>query len=993
MGTRGVALVDARFTILGQTGIRVGGSVGAQWGPLKLRGMLAVLLTRPGQPVPAAELVDWVWGDEDELPHNPVQTLYSYSSRIRRALESMQDRVELSVANGAYRLDVERNAVDYFQFRGLVDRARDLARRGDHQQALDAIRGAFVIWRNQRPLEDLRSDRADAWRAQAEQNVRMPAYDLLCTEYLVLGEYSRVLEELDDLAPDYLAHPALLKRRLEALYLLSRTEEATQLYLSVYQAFKAAFNDAAARDLLEFHDRLKADGVARTEPLTGTAGVLVPQQLPLDVPTFVGHEHNLAALDVMAAQPGIVVVDGVGGVGKTAFVVRWAHTRRSRFPDGVLFVDLQGFSDGAIVDASSVVDRFLQGFGIPPDRIANPEHRLAKLQSVVSGRTLLVVLDNARNTAQIQSLLPLFSSGLVIVTSRSRLSGLAARLAPQRISIAPLDTDEAGRLLADRIGDRGRDSADLVDLTQVCGGLPIVLKVLANHIATRPAVQLSAFVAHFRERGVLDIGASHGPRAVFTQSLRALDPDAHLLFRTIGAHPGPGITVSAAAAMAALPARRVHEALDALTEAHLLEQAGDLDRFKLHDLLREFSASLLEDSDERMAIERRMLDYYLRTAERADRKVFSTSVPVPTSDSAEDIDALEFEDVAAAHTWGTVEVQNLVALVRFAVDAGYFEHAVQIPQLVGEIWLRQGLTGDVLNLLHAGLAAAQQLGEPAEVDAAALMLQLGFTYLQRQEYGRAEHHVHQAHLGFARAGGDQTDGIAVCLHTGARILVATGSTLMGIDSHERALAMVRQLGEHGRGIEKFFLLRAGEAYKHAFDYERAADYYHQALELARAQEDESSEATVLLLLGALRFAQERTSEARGFAEAALWKHVRLRAVGMVGEVCALLSEIELDDGELFKAKQYARQAFRFCGRAGASLSEARALSVLGGILGRADQREGAIEALERAQAIFADLDPGRAAQIAVELSELQIERDLPRSRSGSPVIDRGPEVR
>ncbi|KOV84025.1 NB-ARC domain-containing protein [Nocardia sp. NRRL S-836] len=955
--------------------------------------MLAVLLTRPGQPIPALELAEWVWGDDDELPNNPVQTLYSYSSRIRRAFESMQIRVELPVVNGAFRVDVDRNAVDYFQYRDQVDRARALARRGDHQQALDAIRGAFTIWRHQRPLDELRSDRADAWRAQAERNVRIPAYDLLCTEYLVLGEYPRVLTELDELAPDYLAHPVLLKRRLEALYLLSRTEEATGLYLSAYQSFKAAVNDAAARDLLEFHEHLKAHGVARTEPQTGAAGVLVPQQLPLDVPTFVGHGDNLAALDAMAARPGIVVVDGVGGVGKTAFVVHWAHTRRSRFPDGVLFVDLHGFSDGAVVDASSVVDRFLQGFGIPPDRIANPEHRLAKLQSAVSGRSLLVVLDNARNTAQVHSLLPLFSSCLVVLTSRSRLSGLAARLTPHRISIEPLDTDEAGRLLVDRIGARGSDSAALADLAQVCGGLPIALKVLANHIATRPSVQLSAFVSHFRERGVLDIGVSHGPRAVFTQSLRALDPDARLLFRAIGAHPGSGITVRAAAAMAALPARRVHEALDALAEARLLDQAGELDRFKLHDLLREFSASLLEDAEERMAIERRMLDYYLRTAERADQKMFSTGFRVPTSDSAEDVDALEFTDVAAAHHWGTVEAQNLVALVRFALEAGYLEHAVQIPQLVGEIWLRQGLTGDVLNLLHAGIAAAEQLGEPAEEDAAALRLQLGFTHLQRQEYRQAEYHVHQAHLGFVRAAGDQTVGIAVCLHTGARILVATGSILMGIDSHERALAMVRQLGERGRGIEKFFLLRAGEAYKHAFEYERAADYYCQALELARTQEDEATEATVLLLLGALRFAQERTAEARGFAEAALWKHARLHAVGMVGEVCALLSEIELDDGELFKAKQYARQAYRFCGRVGASLSEARALSVLGGILGRADRREGAIEALERAQAIFADLDPHRATLLAADLDELQSERDIPSSRTGSPVIDRRPEVR
>lgn len=947
--------------------------------------MLAVLLTRPGASVPAAELIDWVWSDERELPKNPNQALHLYSSRIRGALESLPDRVELTVNNGAYRLEVDRNDVDYFQFRDHVDRARELARGGDHQQALGVIRAAVTIWRHQVPLEDLKSDRATTWRRNARLNQQIPAYDLLCKEFLVLGDYNAVLEALDDLEPDYLLHPALLKRRLDALHRLMRTEEATQLYLSMHKAFRAELDNVAADDLRKFHDKLQEH--AHREPVTSTAVVPVPQQLPLDVPLFVGHEDKLAAMDVLAAQPGVLVIDGVGGVGKTAFTVHWAHTRRSAFPSGVLFVDLQGFSDGATVDASSVVDRFLQGLGVPPDRIANPDHRLAKLQSLLSGRRLLVVLDNVRDTEQIDRLLPLFSSCVVVVTSRTRLSGLAARHAPQRISIDPLGTGEACRLLLDRIGERGVTD-ELAQLTQVCGGLPIALKVLANHIATRPGVRLGAFVDHFRERGVLDIGTMHGPRAVFMQSLRALDPDARLLFRTIGAHPGPDISVDAAAAMVALPVRRVHEALDALTEAHLLEQASELDRFKLHDLLREFSSGLLDHHEERLGIERRMLDFYLRTAENADVRVFSEMVRVPTSDSEEEVGALEFHDSASAQRWCTVEVRNIVALVRFAIESGHFEHAMQIPQLVGEIWLRQGLTAEVLRLLHAGLTAAKSLGEPAEAAAADLMQQIAHTYLQRQEYGRAEHYVHSAHVGYLKAGGDQKSGIATCLHTGARILVDTGNIPMGIDSHLRALALVREIEEDSRGMEMGFLFRTGEAYQKAFEYERASSYYHQALTLARMQGDEVSEATILQLLGSLSFACERTGEARGFAEDSLRKYARHHVVGGVGEVCALLSQIEVEAGDLLNAKQYARKAIQFCGRVGASLSEATALCVLGRILGMSDQRDGAVEALERAQVILLDVDAHRAEQVAAELLRLQAEIDLPTPRIDSLVVDR-----
>jgi tetratricopeptide (TPR) repeat protein len=301
------------------------------------------------------------------------------------------------------------------------------------------------------------------------------------------------------------------------------------------------------------------------------------------------------------------------------------------------------------------------------------------------------------------------------------------------------------------------------------------------------------------------------------------------------------------------------------------------------------------------------------------------------------------------------------------------------------------MTAEMLASLHLGLAAAKVLGEPAIATAADLMQQIGHTHLLRQEYRNAEHYVHSAHIAYLQAGGDQKSGIASCLHTGARILVATGNTQMGIDSHERALSLVREIGE--AGLEIFFLFRAGEAYQKAFEYARAGSYYHQALVLSRAQGDEWAEATILQLLGSLSFSRERVDEARTFAEDALWKYAGQLAVGGVGEVCALLCEIEAEAGDLWKAKQYARQAIRFCGRAGASLSEATALCVLARILERDGRRDGAIEALERARSLLFEQDADRAGQVASELDRLRVEIDLPVARSDSPVVDRKPELR
>ncbi|TWP54358.1 hypothetical protein FKR81_02080 [Lentzea tibetensis] len=946
--------------------------------------MLAALLVRPGLAATSAELVDWVWGADDDLPKNPKGALHLYSSRLRQVLENLPDQVELIVANGTYRLDVDRKTIDYFQFKARLERARDLARRGDHQQALDSVRNAFAVWRHQRPLDDLRSDLAEAWRRRAVVNVQVPALDLLCGEYLVLGECDAVLAELDDFAFDLFAHPALLKRRLEALHRLSRTGEATELFLQAHKAFRSDFDDVCARDLREFHERLSEHGVAPVQPPAAPVGVLMPRQLPPDVRSFVGHDAAFAALDEVAVRPCVALIDGTGGVGKTAFVVHWAHTRTERFPGGVLFADMQGFSNGSIVDAGIVVDGFLQALGVPPDRIANLEHRAARLQSLLSGRDVLAVLDNVRNTNHVQSLLPLLSSCVVLVTSRSHLSGLAARLAVHRVPIRPLESNDARRLLLESIGDGRRDRRELTELANVCDGLPLVLKVLANHIAARPAVLLSAFLRQFEDRSLLDLGAlgdagPYGPKAVFTQSLRALNPEVGFVFRMIGLHPGPDVTVSVAAALTALPLRRVEAALDALVEANLLQQSGALDRFRFHDLLREFAVALNEDPAERAAVERRMVDFYLRTAENADVRVFSTLVRVPTPDGAEKVGALRFSDEESAQRWCVSERHNVLAVVRFAAEAGYGKHAAQIPQLVGQTLVRRGRLDDALTLLHAGLAAQDEDEIPV------LQHSIGFTYLQRQQYGLAEHFVHAAHIGFARRGYEK--GIAGCLHTGARILVETGNLALGIDSHERALAAVRRIDEPG--LETAFLFRAGEAYQRSMDYARAASYYGQALALAREQQDADAEAKVLYLFGSLSFVRERTAEARDYVTAALAKQAQLYSIGDAGRSCVLLAEIELDAKRFREAKWTARTALRLCVRTGDLLGEATALHVLGRVLRLRPPLDGAIEAFERARAIFVDLlNRERAARISVELEELQVDPGMPGTRCGSPVIER-----
>ncbi len=977
----GVALMDIRFAILGQTALRVGGRLGVQWGPPKLRALLAALLVRPGALVSADELADWIWA-EGEHPDNPPQALYLYVSRIRRTLKEFGDDIDIFVDNRNFRLAADPLTIDYFQFQDQIRLGRAHARRGDSQRALDTIGAAFRLWR-QRPLTDAQGDAAELWRQQMRRNVLLPAFDSMFRLQLALGEADAVLAKLDELAVDYRSHLTLFKRRLEALHAQSRWDEATEEFLAVHRQLSADFDDIGARDLRTFHERLKEHGpVQVAAPSTGTAVVPVPNQLPPPVPVLVGHDALLAKLDAVTDRPGLVVVDGAGGLGKTALVVYWAHTALDRFPDGVLYLDLHGFSDGPVIEPAAAVDRFLEAFGVSADRIANPQQRAAKLQSLLNGRRVLVVLDNARETSHVQPLLPLLSPAVVIVTSRSRLSGLAVRQVPYCFPIVPLDVEQSTRLLSAHIGFRAETSPEAVaHMARLCQGWPITLKILAQYIAARPNVPLSSFAEQLgRDIRLLDIGtvgdgADHGLRAVFAQSVRALDQDTHRLFRTLGTHPGPDFGVGVAAALSDMSTRRTRLALDALVEANLLVQADTLGRYTFHDVVREYAAELVASPAERQAAETSALNFYTYTAENADRIVFPTQARVHTLSTDNRKNALEFTDAESARKWCVEERHNLTAIIRSSAGA---PQAAQLPHLAGQILLLQGHTEEVLTILRSGLSAA---GTDIQEQANTLH-NIALIHLIRQDFAAAEHHVHLAHLKFAEIG-DET-GIAGCLHTNARIRVETGDIPMGIDSHERALRTVRRAGE--KGMEAVFLYRAGEAYQRATEFERAAAYYRESLTLARALADSTIQGRVLTMLGSLSFAREQTAEARRYLSAGLVLLEHAYDIGFAGTNCGLLAQVELESGRLFEATQYGRQALRLCRRVFDPRGEADALHTLGRIFRKTARREAAIEAWEQAEAIYIDLDPERARQTARSLSELTtLTVELPSVRQTSPI--------
>ncbi|WP_170232307.1 ATP-binding protein [Saccharothrix saharensis] len=978
--------MEIRFAILGPTAVLVDGRLNEEWGALKLRALLGALLARPGSSLPSTELVDWIWGAGDELPNDPTQALYLYASRIRRFLKKSGTDVDIFVDNRNFRLDVDPLSIDYFQFREQLHRARVEARRGEHHRALDLITDAFRMWRQQ-PLADAAGDSADAWRRRVTKNVLLPAYDTLFAQQLAVGEADAVITRLDELDVDHRSHLALVKRRLQALYALSRHDEATEEFLAVHKALRVDFDDIGARDLREFHD-----GLQENKPTAAPRVVAArrPNQLPPPLLKLVGHENLLAWLDSVTTTPCLVVVDGPGGVGKTARVVHWAHSRLDRFPDGVLFADLHGFSDSPTVDAAAVVDQFLEALGGVPDRVPDRGRRAARLQAQLNGRQVLVVLDNAGHTDQVRPLLPLLSSSVVIVTSRSHLSGLAVRHAPHRFTVKPLDTDQSVRLLSEHIGPRATTQPrELRDLTDRCGGLPLGLATLANYIAIRPLTSLTDFVDQLNELTLLDLGAigdgaNHGLRAVFGQSVRALAPEAQRLFRLLGAHPGPDFGVGVAAALLDAEPRHARLVLDALVEAHLLEQQGPLGRFKFHDLVKEYAVGLMMSADEHHDAESRVLSYYFRSAENADKAVFPTQARVRTDPAFATHHVAEFTDEVSARLWCLTEMANLMAVIHSFSTRGHGEMRVQLAQLVnlaGQPLLRHGAFPEVLALLQAGYAAVAHEESSIEPQADALQA-IATLHLLRRNFAEAEHYAHLAHIKYRLI--EDEVGIAACLHTTARIMVETGNTLMGIDSHERALRVVRRTGE--TGLEITFLYRAAEAYQKAAEYGKAAAYYREALSLARDLGDTTAEGRVLTLLGSLSFDKEQTAEARDFLYEGLRLLERAHDLGTAAMACHGLARVELEFGRVREAVEYGRQALRLSRRAFDPKVEGDSLETLAEALQRRGHRDAAIEAYEQARDIFDDLDPDRARETRRLLNILVTRTvDLPSVRTDTDV--------
>ncbi len=683
----------------------------------------------------------------------------------------------------------------------------------------------------------------------------------------------------------------------------------------------------------------------------GHARAVVPRQLPGPARLFVGRDAELAALTGLLDSAGgtsavvISAIGGTAGVGKTALAVRWAHQVADRFPDGQLYVNLRGYDPGQPLPAADALAGFLRDLGVPGQDVpAEASERAARYRSLLAGRRVLIVLDNAAETEQVRPLLPGSPGCVTVATSRDALAGLVARDGALRLDLDALPLEEAVGLLRALIGARvDADPDAAAALAARCARLPLALRVAAELAAARPTASLAELAGELageQRLDLLDAGGDPrtGIRAVFSWSYQHLDPGAARLFRLLGLHPGPDLDVQAAAALAASTVRHARRGLDVLARAHLIDAAGP-GRHGMHDLLRAYARDLAAAHDgegEQRAALTRLFDYYLQASAAAMDILFPAeadrrpSVPRPADRAVPD-----FDHLAGARAWLDTERANLAATAVHTAAHGWPGHATRLAATLFRYLDAGGHFAQAVIIHgHARSAAAQIADRAAEADA---LTSLGLVDLHQGRYPQATGHLRQA-LALSRETGDRNRQASALQDLGLADF-QQGRWQQATSQLEQARDLFRETGDRigeARVLGNLAIIEFQQG-----RHDQAAAHLRQALVVCREAGHLAGEAYILANLGGGELQQGRYDQAAGYLRQAL--PLFRETANRIGEahVLANFGIVDLRQGRYDQATGFLRQALALFRETGDRAGEAEALNGLGEVLLATGQPRGA----------------------------------------------------
>ncbi|WP_327682195.1 AfsR/SARP family transcriptional regulator [Kitasatospora sp. NBC_00458] len=1031
----------------------------AELGPPRQRAVLAVLLLNSGRPVRTERIVDVVWGAE--APERSVNLVQKYVSGLRRALAGL---ATLAWTDAGYVL-APAGTVDVQRFEELVAAGRSSRTAGDAAGGAEAFTEAVALWRG--PLaQGVDGPGIEPLRLRLTE-ARLGALEDLFDLELELGRLAGRIPELRRLVAE---HP--LRERFHAQLVLALAQSGRQAEaLEVYERVRRSLVEEHGLDpgphLRAAQERVlrlaaaPAPGPHGAGYPAGTAGpaepgrrrdtghppapehgpaaarrtgpdqeprrqarrpapdIPRPAQLPPGPRGFIGRQHHIERLaELLCPADGtlpLVCLEGTAGVGKTALALHAAHRAAPLFPDGQLFADLRGHGRAAPAEPAELLGGFLRALGVPAEHVPQGvNERIGLYRSLLAGRGVLVVLDNARDADQVRPLLPGGGGSAVLVTSRRRLVSLTAREGAHRLVVPVLPPDESRRLVDVLLCPGQGDNAAAVDeIVRLCAGLPLALRIVAANAAYRSDVPLTRIAQELAVDRVAAISSPDEAQTALAGSIGLsydlLHPAARTVFCLLGLVPGPDFTRDAAAALAGSESAAAERQLRELEVANMLERA-DADRYRFpHELLQLFAHDRAHRElavSERTAALGRLLGWYLATATdasaggRAQRR---------TVDPAGVVTPDPHRGPRERHTDLHAEFANLTAVVRHTAEYGPLPIAWQLADALRAFCKQHALFAEWCRLAEAGLAAAREAGD-RRAEAAMLLnlsdakhnsglitageeyarhaLALGrelrrpeveasaLDQLGRAAWLRGTLHEARAHLtaavGLHTRTGDPL-GLAVSLAALGRTEFDSGDPAEAYRHYTRCLRLARTTGT--AAMETMTLVELGLVHAALGRPGNAAQSLRAALSLGRTGYHRRAEALALTGLSLLHAEAGRTEEARAAAREGLraaeshgdrWTEAEcLNATGAAA--------LTADDPATAAARHGA--ALTLAGRLGYRRAELHALVGLAEAALRLGNDERAADYAGRAYASAAALGYRPLANTA-----LRIQRRLPPAR-------------
>lgn len=915
-----------RFRVLGPVEMATQDSVVPLRGHRRC-GVLAVLLLAGNRAVSMSELVTMLWAEPTLAAESNVRT---HVSTLRRLLATHRGQPErLETLPSGYRLTVYDGELDLAAFDDLAAKARDM-RNQDPDGAARLLARALALWRGPALAGTTTSPGLTAEAERLDER-RLAVSEMWADALITTGRADEAVGELRALVSTNPMREDAWALLMEALAESGQPSAALNTFQQIRGELAARLGTDPTDRLQRLYERiLRGEPVRGAGPSAATAGP-VPRQLPAGPVGFAGRSDELGWLD-RASEDGcpVLVLSGTAGIGKTALASQWAQRRANRFPSGQLYANLRGFGASGPEEPARILARFLHGLGIAASAIPiDTDEAAALYRSVLADRRMLIVLDDAANAEQIRPLLPGGAGCLALITSRRRLPGLMARDGARQLDLASLPATESASLLRRALGPAAA-AAELDELAEACGHLPLAMRVAAAALSAQPGG-----IRRYLERltddrlGTLRVEGDEASvvSAAFDHSYRRLTASDARVFRLLGAAPSTDIGLDGAAALTGLSAPETAGAVRRLANAHLVEPAGiahGAERYRLHDLLHAYAADRARSEANTGEALVHLSDWYLAHAAGAAQLLYPDVVRLLDDPP----DAVTFDSPAAALGWLDTELSSLMATARHAANRGPYPLAWRLADALRGHFTHTRRLADWLTVGQDALAAAEVAGSTTGRLVAELALADACRW--SSQFGAARDHYDSIRRLARHAAATRAE--ATALGGLGRVAMAAGEPARAAEYQRAALAGYRRDGS--RAGEASALGNLGYALGELGRPHQAADHMRRAADIHQAMGFASGEALATLNLGAMQYGMGELTAARQHYERAIGLLHRTDGThSRATEPTALtnLAEVCVDAGEYDEARRHARSALAIGRDIGDRRVLVDALVVLGNI--------------------------------------------------------------